>query len=415
MNQKKIRKLLHHLDEQTAKRIADEYPATDQATKEKIYQQICERRHSMQHQNQKAGKQEMIAETYHTPGARAIPWARTLGMAAACAIFMGGTIGGIWKLTRLQTPSEEAEELKFVAESNTTNPTESTTSSETSITTQALVVIATNADTTMTTTYTTTQTAPVTAITAITTTSTTATTTIPPIHKETVISATEPVMTDADTAPVAVTEPPVTEPDATVPPVETIRTETEPVTTRPAYLTAYLEICENDHREFDSDLVRYGLYDIDKDGTPELIINHLSSWMDMYSYADDQIYTLMDRYPYGAGGNMGYSIYPFDNCITYSFTEFAGLIYYECFLTITPEHTLEETAMLKSYMFHDDNNDGIPQEEEINTDGSYSRYELNHQEITVQAYEQFQNEHAIEEIALDIDKTYDEIVKILKN
>ena len=300
---------------------------------------------------------------------------------------------------------------------STTNQTESTTSSETSITTQALAVIATT-DTTMTTTHTTTQTAPVTAITAITTTSTTsttATTTIPPIHKETVISASEPVMTDADTAPVAVTEPPITEPDATVPPVETIRTETDPVTTRPAYLTAYLEICENDHQEFGSDNTSYGLYDIDKDGTPELIINHLSSWMNMYSYADDQIYTIMDRYPYGAGGNMGYWIYPFDNCITYSFTEFAGLIYYECFLTITPEHTLKETDMLKSYMFHDDNNDGIPQEEEINRDGSLSKCYLNNKEITFQEYEQFQNEHAIEEIALDIYKSYDEIVGILKN
>ncbi|MDE5754576.1 MAG: hypothetical protein K2H89_08550 [Oscillospiraceae bacterium] len=409
MNQKKIRKLLHHMSEQTAKKIADEYPATDQATKEKIYHQICERRNAMNE------KKETISETYHTPYVKFVSWTKTFGIAAACMLIMGGTIGGIWKLTRLNPPSEE---LNSMTENNsntdisTTNQTESTASSETLITTQALAVIATATDVTTTHTETSTTTAAATTQTAPVTVTTTATT-MPPIHKETVITPeTEQAIINPTPAPVVNTEP-----EVAAPPVETIRTETEtePVTTRPAYLTAYLEICENDHQEFGGDNTRYGLYDIDKDGTPELIINHLSSWMNMYSYADDQIYTIMDRYPYGAGGNMGYSIYPFDNCITYSFTEFAGLIYYECFLTITPEHTLEETDMLKSYMFHDDNNDGIPQEEEINRDGSLSKCYLNNKEITLQEYEQFQNEHAIEEIGLDIDKSYDEIVAQLTN
>ncbi|MDE5884676.1 MAG: hypothetical protein K2H29_06330 [Oscillospiraceae bacterium] len=415
MNQKKIRKLLHHMNEQTAKKIADEYPATDQATKEKIYHQICERRNAMNE------KKETISETYHTPYVKFVSWTKTFGIATACMLIMGGTIGGIWKLTRLNPPSEE---LNSMTENNsntdisTTNQTESTTSSETLTTTQALAVIATSTDVTtthteMSTTTTsmmistmaaTMQTAPVTVITTATT--------IPAVHKETVIiSETEPIITDSvPESP----EPPITAPP--IPETTVITTpQSETMTTRPAYLKAYLEICENDHQEFGGDNTRYGLYDIDKDTIPELIINHTSYWMDMYSYADDQIYTIMDRYPYGAGGNTGYRIYPFENCITYSFTEFAGLIHYDCFLTITPEHTLEETDMLTSYIFHDDNNDGIPQEEEINRDGSLSKCYLNNKEITLQEYEQFQNEHAIEEIGLDIDKSYDEIVAQLTN
>lgn len=413
MNQKKIRKLLHHMSEQTAKQIADNYPATDKATQEKIYHQICERRNAMNE------KKETISETYHTPYVKFVPWTKTLGIATACVLIMGGTIGGIWKLTRLNPPTEG---LNSMTENNsntdisTTNQTENTASSETLTTTQALAVIATSTDvttthteTSTTTTATTMQTAPATAITT--------TTTIPPVQKETVITP-ETGQTIINYTPDPVATPVAdTEQDATAPPVKTTstETETEPITTKPDYRSAYLEICENDHQEFNSDYARYGLYDIDKDTIPELIIHHTSYSMSIYSYADDQIYTVMDHSPYGVGGNKGYLIYPFDNCIVGSSTDFAGLIHYDSFLTITPEHTLEETDLLTCYMFHDDNNDGIPQEEEINTDGSFSRYELNHQEITAQAYEQFQNEHAIEEIALDIDKSYDEIVEILKN
>lgn len=404
MNQKNIRKLLHSADEQTVQQIADTYQATDANAKEKIYQQVCQRKHAMSQQNQ------TTSETYHASYIKSIPWARNLGITTACLLIVGGTVGGMWKLTHLETPSEK---LNSTAENNsntdisTTIPTESTTFSETFTTTQTALQTApmavTSANTTMTETNTTTAS-------AVTTAKTTPviTTTIPSAHKETVIaSETQQAKTD----PVVMTQPPatepiVTEPQITAPPIETTNTTTttstttEPAATRPAYVTAYLEICKEYEKEFDN--AEYCLYDIDKDSTPELIINSSFCWTSVYTYADNQVYTLMDKYPYGTHSNSGYYFHPEYNSIYYSYTEYAGLIANQVYLTITPEHTLLETDILTSVMFDDLNHDGIPQENEPNV----SDYDYNYIGKYYHNGEEFSKDEFDTWIMAHVQKTY---------
>lgn len=397
MNQKNIRKLLHSADEQTVQQIADTYQATDANAKEKIYQQVCQRKHAMSQQNQ------TTSETYHASYIKSIPWARNLGITTACLLIVGGTVGGMWKLTHLETPSEK---LNSTAENNsntdisTTIPTESTTFSETFTTTQTALQTApmavTSANTTMTETNTTTAS-------AVTTTKTTPviTTPIPSAHKETVIaSETQQAKTD----PVVMTQPPATEPvttepQITAPPIETTNTTTttstttEPATTRSAYLTAYLEICEEYEKDFDN--LSYCLYDVDNDGTPELIIHGFSYWISLYTYADNQVYELMDKWSYGVNNNMGYCFHPEKNSIYYNVGEYAGLIYHHVYLTITPEHTLSEENVLTCVNDVDTLFKEYPY---LKNDNSYNYingngYYLNHEKITEEEFNTFYTEN----------------------
>ncbi|MDE6088728.1 MAG: hypothetical protein K2G25_10130 [Oscillospiraceae bacterium] len=419
MNQKKIRKLLHHMNEQTAKQIADKYLATDQATKEKIYQQISEKRHAMNLNQEQNPQKKMISETYHTPDTKFIPWARTFGITMACIAIMSGTIGGIWRLTRLSPPAEDVEELKLIAESNTdtstTNQTETTSDSETQTTIQTVPVIMTSGSVTSSTTSVTSETSE-TVITSVTSTTTlTAPTTAVTTTRIPAIPEPTAVITDTVTIPI-VPEPPATESFPTAP----ITTETsvitipptEPVATKPSYRSAYLEICEEYEKDFDN--LSYCLYDVDKDGTPELIIHGFSYWISLYTYADNQVYELMDKWSFGINNNMGYCFHPEKNSIYYNVGEYAGLIYHNIYLTITPEHTLIEENVLTqvndvdtlfeqySYLKNDDSHSYI------NGNGYY----LNYEKITEEEFNTFYTENYPTNYNLDLDyKSYSEFLE----
>lgn len=350
MNHKYIKKLLHSVDEQTMNQIANTYQSTDSKTKEKIYQQVCERKKAMNQQEYK------ISEIYHTKNINYMPWTRAFGIATACILVMGGTFGGIWKLTRLNSPSENNNsqtetsintDIPFVISTETTifSETSETVQTTTKITSQAMIQTApeTSTSTTSTTSTETSITTPTTAQTTSITTTITTTVTLP--HKETVLSyETQPIVTNPITVPVTnsviETESPVTAPITETTTTTTTTTQTEPITTRPAYLTAYLEICEQYEKDFNN--LSYCLYDIDKDGTPELIIHGFSYWISLYTYADNQVYELMDKWSYGINNNMGYCFHPEKNSIYYNVGEYAGLIYHNIYLTITPEHKLVE-------------------------------------------------------------------------
>ncbi|MDE6657482.1 MAG: hypothetical protein K2J88_02730, partial [Oscillospiraceae bacterium] len=128
MNQKHIKNLLHSADQQIINQIANTYQATDNKTKEKIYQKVCERKNAI-------NQTESIAENYHTDTIKYMPWTRAFGIATACVLVMGGTVGGIAKLSRLNSTSEN-NNSQTETNANTNMPsmlsTETTTFSETS-------------------------------------------------------------------------------------------------------------------------------------------------------------------------------------------------------------------------------------------------------------------------------------------
>ncbi|MDE5884678.1 MAG: hypothetical protein K2H29_06340 [Oscillospiraceae bacterium] len=326
MNQKHIEKLLHFVDEQTLKQIAENYEVTDSKTKEKIYQKICEKKRAMHQES------ETISETYHTPYVKFVSCTKTFGIATVCMLITVGTIGGIWKLTRIGSPSEN---VNSIIESNT--DTLSLTQTETTTTTQL-----------------------------------------------------------------------------------------EPIATRPAYLTAYLEICEQNEKDFNNSI--YCLYDIDKDGTPELIIEAPSAYTtsptSLYTYADNQVYVLMDkcffdmRSQYMIHGDhlLGYLIHPDNNSIYYNIGEYSGLIYHYVYQTITPQHTLEKVVLTRvtdvdtlfkeyPYLKEDDSYNYI------NGNGYY----INYEKTTEEEYNAFYSAHNPETYSKNVldYKSYSEFLESL--
>ena len=399
MNQKHIKKLLHSADQQIINQIANTYQATDNKTKEKIYQKVCERKNAI-------NQTESIAESYHTDTIKYMPWTRAFGIAMACVLVMGGTVGGIAKLSRLNSTSEN-NNSQTETNANTNMPsmlsTETTTFSETStemqITSQSILQTAPETSISTTSTQTsiftsTTQTAPITTIT--TTIKKITNTTVPSTRKETVIAyETTPIVTTTNlvtNSVIATTSltAPITEETTTT----TTTTQTKPVTTRPDYLTAYLEICEQNEKDSNNSL--YCLYDIDKDGTPELVIQGGSaSYMSLYTYADNQVYALMDKWAYGVHNNWGYYIHPDNNSIYYNVGEYAGLIYHYVYLTITPEHTLVEENILTCV---NDVDTLFEQYSYLENDDSYAYingngYYINHEKTTEEEYNAFYSAH----------------------
>lgn len=180
--------------------------------------------------------------------------------------------------------------------------------------------------------------------------------------EETTAAATEAETTETTTA--AATEAPETE------------AQTEAVETAD-YKTAYLEIINSTE---DSDKLTYGLIHIDDDDIPELVLGMNGFYVNLYTYADGDVHTLMDHWSYGAMGNAGYEYVPKMNSVRNYNSDYAGLVGFTTYCSITAEHTLEATTVIETRLYEDTNGDGIPQGEEYIPD--YQVYLIDGEEIS---------------------------------
>ena len=118
---------------------------------------------------------------------------------------------------------------------------------------------------------------------------------------------------------------------------------------------------EVQYEDFSCDLI-----DLDGDETPELVIGAEGEWVSMYTCDGTALYTLMDCWSYGAGGNQGYDYLPGENWIRNYNTDFAGLVLYEWYGTETESHEIVpyDTEILQIRRFRDLNENGVPDENE---------------------------------------------------
>ncbi len=80
----------------------------------------------------------------------------------------------------------------------------------------------------------------------------------------------------------------------------------------------------------------------------------------------------MDRWPYGAMGNTGYEYVPRKNSLRNENSDFAGAIHYTTYMSVGSRLTLDIVAEIETFLFDDVNQNGIPDEDEMESLGNYS-------------------------------------------
>lgn len=170
--------------------------------------------------------------------------------------------------------------------------------------------------------------------------------------------------------------------------------------------TAVLRLCE---LSYGTDLTGNLIY-VNDDDIPELVIGVNGYWLSMYTYHDGKAAMLMDQWAYGAMGNAGYEYIPRGNRLRNYNNDYAGLIYYTTYMTISDQLTLDIATMITTYNFDDANGNGMPDEDEMDSAGYYGVSYVDGEEISNEQYAAY-DAGAYEYI--DGSKSLDEVKQVL--
>lgn len=185
-----------------------------------------------------------------------------------------------------------------------------------------------------------------------------------------------------------------------------------------AYKKAYLEAAESLKEDYDVDNLKFSFIDFDGDDTPELLAN-VGGAYSLYTYENGAIRCLMDQWPFGAGGNLGYQYAPGKGILRNDGNPYYGAFYYSTFLSKHEEGELESDYTVTEYHFDDKDGDGYPSDEELE---NLSEMEVYKTEYTCDNGENLSEDQIKEKIDMfesytyeDFDATlsYDELIKEL--
>ena len=130
---------------------------------------------------------------------------------------------------------------------------------------------------------------------------------------------------------------------------------------------------------------QYNLIYFDEEEVPELVVD-LPGRVSLYTYADGQLYRLMDRWGYGMLGNNGYQYLPRGNKMFNRDSDYAGAIYSDTIIRMNSDHRLEEVVEIFTVNFDDKNGDGYPEEDEVQTLGEVSTSYIGDRVISEEEY-----------------------------
>ncbi len=171
---------------------------------------------------------------------------------------------------------------------------------------------------------------------------------------------------------------------------------------------AVLKLCElSDGADLTGDLIY-----VNDDDIPELAIGHSGYWVSLYTYHDGKLYTIMEWWAYGAMGNAGYEYIPRGNRIRNYNTDYAGLILYTTYMTISDQYSLEVATRIVTYNFDDANGNGMPDEDEMDSAGNYGANYIDGVEITYEEcaaydageYEYIDGTMSLEELMAELEE-----------
>lgn len=119
--------------------------------------------------------------------------------------------------------------------------------------------------------------------------------------------------------------------------------------------------------EFETEYGSKFLYDliyVDEDEVPELVTGLEGYYVNLYTYRDGTVYTLMDQWGYGAMGNTGYEYAPGKNSLRNYNADQAGAILRTYYMKINEHPEIETQVWTESYNFVDSNGNGMLDEGE---------------------------------------------------
>lgn len=155
------------------------------------------------------------------------------------------------------------------------------------------------------------------------------------------------------------------------------------------YAQAYMkqiQICEelNDsNAEWTYDLIY-----LNEDDIPELVAGVTGYYVYVYTWEDGELYTLMDGWGYGAGGNVGYEYIPYKNVVRNYNNDMAGAIRYVTYVKMNENHEMESyyEKSLKHQIFKEGEIDKL-YEEDFEVEELYFYY--GDEEITEEEYDSY--------------------------
>lgn len=132
----------------------------------------------------------------------------------------------------------------------------------------------------------------------------------------------------------------------------------------------------------DGEEQEYNLIYFDDDDIPELVAGKNGYYTSLYTYRNGSVYTLMDRWPYGAGGNHGYEYSEGKNSLRNYNTDYAGAILYTTYMAVRDQCTMDVFVQIVTYNFDDVNGNGVPDKDETESMGNYSVSYIDGVEVT---------------------------------
>lgn len=125
-----------------------------------------------------------------------------------------------------------------------------------------------------------------------------------------------------------------------------------------------VEEWNNSHEPSTGCLWEYDLIYLNDDDIPELVSGPDGYWVSVYTWHNGQLYTIIDAWGYGAGGNFGYEYIPRTGIVSNSNADMAGLIYYNTYWKIDESYALETILSIMQENYRDLNGNNMPDEGE---------------------------------------------------
>lgn len=132
----------------------------------------------------------------------------------------------------------------------------------------------------------------------------------------------------------------------------------------------YTQIAKVHH--ITDDGYRYELIYADGDEIPELVVGYPGYRVSLFTYENGYAHCLMNNWPYGAGGNSGYSYVPRMGIYYNGNADYAGAIYYDSYMSAREGGEIDTDYWVKNINFNDLNGDGEPSEDELAASGEYT-------------------------------------------
>ena len=140
-----------------------------------------------------------------------------------------------------------------------------------------------------------------------------------------------------------------------------------------SYAEAYeavISLSEMEQGEEPDEDFLYDLIYVDEDEIPELVSGKRGYYVNLYTYQEGTVYTLMYDWGYGAMGNTGYMYSPGENSLLNYNADQAGAIMNTYYMRINEQHTIETPVWIETYNFVDSNENGWLDEDEDYGEGA---------------------------------------------